>query len=194
MADSNLTPVGVIGGLPLFPNLTPETVTATAETKQEPEWVTDPTHLSYSEYMDRMLWGKPNAEGRRAAVSLKLAAQAFEYRVSERDNPYPNGDDPKYGSWEKALESGRSYLCGESTPMGQFLKAHTSSLNWWQKMAYAWCIVNPSKKLVLISKKLEWSIYKRGEYVEFGLPHQDKGGEKHWISQNGKSRVLVNVD
>ena len=189
MADSNITPVGV---LPLFPALPPEAVIP--KVAQNPEWVIDPAELSFREYMDRMLWGKPQANGRRAAVSLKLAAQAFEYRVSDRDNSYPNGQDPEYGDWNNALESGRSYLCGASTPMTQFLKAHTSSLNWWQKMAYAWCMANPSKKLVLISKKLEWSIYKRGEYVEFGLPHQDKGGEKHWISQNGKSRVLVNVD
>jgi hypothetical protein len=192
MADSNITPIGVIGGLPLFPNLTAEVVTP--KIAQDPEWITDPAQLSFEDFKERLIWGKPQSDRSRPCLNRKFAASPFEYRVSERDNYYPNGEDPKYGDWDKALESGRSYLVGESTPMNQFLKNHTSALNWWQQMAYAWCIANPSKKLVLVSKKFEWSIYKRGGYVEFGLPHQDKGGEKHWISQNGKTRVLVNVD
>jgi hypothetical protein len=64
-----------------------------------------------------MLWGKPKENGRRTCLDPKLAATAFEYRVSERDNHYPNGEDLEFGSWDKSLASGRSYPVGESTPM-----------------------------------------------------------------------------
>jgi hypothetical protein len=30
--------------------------------------------------------------------------------------------------------------------------------------------------------------------VEFGLPHHCHGGEKYWVSRNGKTKVLINVD
>jgi len=41
---------------------------------------------------------------------------------------------------------------------------------------------------------LIYHIAKRGEYVEFGLPHHCHGGEKYRVSRNGKTRVLINVD
>jgi hypothetical protein len=64
------------------------------------------------------------------------------------------------------------------------------------RLAYAWCMANPSRMLVLTSPKprLIYQIAKRGEYVEFGLPHHCHGGEKYWVSRNGKTKVLINVD
>jgi hypothetical protein len=41
---------------------------------------------------------------------------------------------------------------------------------------------------------LIYHIAKRGEYVEFGLPHHCHGGEKYWVSRNGKTKVLIKVD
>jgi hypothetical protein len=41
---------------------------------------------------------------------------------------------------------------------------------------------------------LIYHIAKRGEYVEIGLPHHCHGGEKYWVSRNGKTKVLINVD
>jgi hypothetical protein len=41
---------------------------------------------------------------------------------------------------------------------------------------------------------LIYHIAKRGEYVEFGLPHYSHGGEKYWVSRRGKTKVLINVD
>jgi hypothetical protein len=41
---------------------------------------------------------------------------------------------------------------------------------------------------------LIYHIAKRGEYVEIGLPHHRHGGEKYWVSRNGKTKVLINVD
>jgi len=78
--------------------------------------------------------------------------------------------------------------------MPEFLRVHTSSLNEWQRMAYEWCVANPSRMLVLTSMKLRliYHIAKRGEYIEFGLPHHCHGGEKYWVSRNGKTKVLIN--
>jgi hypothetical protein len=42
--------------------------------------------------------------------------------------------------------------------------------------------------------RLIYHIAKRGEYVEFGLPHYSHGGEKYWVSRRGKTKVLINVD
>jgi hypothetical protein len=57
-------------------------------------------------------------------------------------------------------------------------------------------MANPSRMLVLSSTKPRfiYHIGKRGEYVEFGLPHHRHGGEKYWVSRNGKTKVLINVD
>jgi len=63
-------------------------------------------------------------------------------------------------------------------------------------MAYRWCLGHPTLCLVFESR-LQSRIYhimKHGEYVEIGLPFHDYGGEKHWITRDGKTRVLVNVD
>jgi len=125
-----------------------------------------------------------------------LWRQPFPYIVTQLSNEYPNGVDRLHGSWDAAVESGRSYLVGIETPMKEFLRRHTSSMSEWQKLAYDWCLANPNSRLVLKSAKpsFEYHAYKRGEYVEIGLPHQEAGGEKHWISRDGKRKVLVNVD
>lgn len=70
-----------------------------------------------------------------------------------------------YGTWEKALDVGRSYLVGGTMPMPEFLRVDTSSLNEWQHLAYMWCVANASRMLVLTSTKprLIYHIAKRGE-------------------------------
>lgn len=97
-------------------------------------------------------------------------------------------------SWDESLRCGRSYLVGPDVPMSEFIKSHRSPLSKWQKLAYAWALANPSEKLVVRGAKNEWEVYVRGEYVEFGLPHHDAGGERHYVSKDGKSKILVNVD
>ena len=59
----------------------------------------------------------------------------------------------------------------------------------------AWPLSGVWRMLVLTSTKprLIHHIAKRGEYVEFGLPHHCHSGEKYWVSRNGKTRVLINV-
>jgi hypothetical protein len=67
--------------------------------------------------------------------------------------------------------------------MSEFQRVYTSSLNEWQRLAYAWCVANPSRMLVLTSTKsrLIYHIAKRGECVEIGPPHHCHGGEKYWV-------------
>jgi coproporphyrinogen III oxidase len=43
-------------------------------------------------------------------------------------------------------------------------------------------------------KQYDWAIYRRGKYVNFSLPHQDAGGERDYISRDGRKRVLINID
>lgn len=100
----------------------------------------------------------------------------------------------EYGFWNKIIECGRSYMVGNGTPMKEYLSSHSSPLSKWQQLAYDWALQNPGSILEVETKTHHWQIYLRGEYVEFALPHQDHGGEKHYVTKNGKSKVLVNVD
>ena len=118
------------------------------------------------------------------------------YTIIERDNPYAKNPDDKYGSWDASLECGRSYLVGDSMPMDKFLKAFRRDLTLWQKLAFEWCMANPHRSLHMESRRerFYYVIQRRGEYVEFGLPHQDQGGEKHWICRDGRYKIKVNDD
>jgi len=105
------------------------------------------------------------------------------------------GDRPDgWGKWEAILDAGRRYMVGASTTMAEYLRHHRSPLQFWQKLAYRYCMENPDTKLVITTKDYQWEIYKRGEFVEFGVPHHDMGGEMHYISRNGLSKVKVNQD
>jgi hypothetical protein len=160
------------------------------------KWHANPARLSFLEYMNRCIWGAPHPDGSRDCIDRKLLCDEFWYRVSQKENEYKNGEEPKYGSWQVALESGRSYLVGSSVPLREFVRKHSTALTRWQRVAYAWCVANPDQCLVLNSRPLRriYEIKKRGEYIEIGLPHHDHGGEKHWISKDGKTKTLVNVD
>jgi hypothetical protein len=150
----------------------------------------------FSKYRDRLIWAPPDAHGTRACINVKLAIETFCYTVRQKDNEYPNGEDPEFGPWEKVLDSGRSYLVGSNTPMPEYLRRHSSLLTTWQKHAYQWCLAKQSCCLVLESRPLRrmYEVKKRGQYVEIGLPHHDWGGEKHWVTRDGRLKVLVNVD
>ena len=99
--------------------------------------------------------------------------------------------------WERSLASGRSYLVGESMTRPAFLRSHRSSCTLWQQLA---CLVAWQRPQVTINvacdfPPLDYDVYWRGEYVEIALPHQDHGGEKHWIARHPfKTKILVNVD
>jgi hypothetical protein len=156
----------------------------------------DPAGLSFAEYRERCLWGAPDAHGSRACLDRKALKEPFDYSVREQPNSFENGEDPHYGTWDKMLEAGRSYLVGNHVSWRQFLRTHTSALTEWQRMAYHWCLAHPTLRLVFEARLRSriYHIMKHGEFVEIGLPYHDYGGEKHWVSRDGKTRVLVNVD
>lgn len=93
------------------------------------------------------------------------------------------------GNWNENIESGKNYMVGRETPMSKFLADYRRPMSRWQKLAYAWAIENPDKMLILENDRYCWQVYKRGDFVEFGLPHHGKGGEKHWMSRTGKTMI-----
>ena len=179
--------------LPLFESALPDSHTAPADTKEcsATDWTTDPAELDFLEYRTRRLLGPAHG-----CVNRPLPCNPFPFTVEQRLNHYPDGEDLDYGSWESALDVGRSYLVGSSVPMEEFLRAHTSPMTLWQQTAYEWCIGNPSRLLVFTSTKPRriFHISKRGEYIEIALPHRGHGGTKYWISRDAKTRVLIKVD
>lgn len=103
--------------------------------------------------------------------------------------------DDEYGTWDACLDAGRSYLVGDKVPMKDFLKNHTSSITAaWMKLAVRLAMADNDVSIRVRNNRMDYKIYRRGEYVEIGLPHHDYGGERHWITRDCKRRVLVNVD
>lgn len=134
-------------------------------------------------------------------------AAGRNYTVIVAENPYLNDENERtHWTWEKLIESGKSYLVGKQVPTEKFIREHTSRLTTWQSFAALWALENPSQQLIVETAK--WCRAPRrcyvicarafadphGAVVEIGLPHHDAGGERHWISRDCKTRVLVNVD
>lgn len=129
------------------------------------------------------------------------------YSVTVAENPYfaAESQDATW-TWEKLIECGKAYLVGKEVPTEKFIREHTSRLTVWQSFAALWALENPTQKLIV--ETVDWSRAPRrcyvicarafgdpnGAVVEIGLPHHDAGGERHWISRDCKTRVLVNVD
>jgi len=129
-----------------------------------------------------------------AQPNLRGGPYDFPFRATIRPNSYSVREADAHATWQAALEGGRSYMVGTEVEMETFIRQHRSALTGWQKIAYAWAMANPLWRVDVTVGRNEWSIYQRGEYVDFCLPHQDAGGEKSYISRDGKSKILVNVD
>lgn len=99
-----------------------------------------------------------------------------------------------YTGWDESVRMGRDYMVGSGVSIPTFMKTHARSMQLWQRFAYIWAMANPDKILEVESSRFEWQIYLRGEYVEFVLPHHDRGGEKAFISRTGKTMIWVNND
>lgn len=139
-------------------------------------------------------WKAHNPERPQPPCLLGKWDFPFPLLPAVRPNCYCTPESDQYGSWEKSLEGGRSYMVGTDVPMADYIKGHRSALNAWQKVAYEWAKANPLWRLMVTIGRNEWEVYVRGEYVTLALPHQDAGGEKHYITRDGKSKILVNVD
>jgi hypothetical protein len=94
-----------------------QAILALVENAEPSNWTTDPAQLNFTDYRNRQLWGPPDQAGRRQCINSALLRKPFSYTVEQRTNPYPNGEDANFGTWEKALDIGRSYLVGSSVPM-----------------------------------------------------------------------------
>ena len=103
-------------------------------------------------------------------------------------------DPGEFAYWSRTIEAGKSYLVGDSWSMCRFLKSYSSPLSRWQRMAYDFAIQNPKIVLHVETYRHEWRVYLRGEYVEFRLPSQEKGGEKSYVTRTGKTKVQVDDD
>ncbi len=100
-----------------------------------------------------------------------------------------------YSTWDAIIKAGRSYMVGEQYPMGSFLKCYSRPITHsWRKLAYQFAMQNPDKYLVVRSQSHYWEIKRRGEFVQFNLPHQDYGGEKTYVTCDGQTWVEVNED
>jgi hypothetical protein len=125
-----------------------------------------------------------------------LLRKPFPYVVEQRINPYPNGEDADYGTWEKPSMLAPVILSVRPSRCPSFdMPTRRPSMNGsaWP-LSGAWrirrgCLFSHRRKPRLI-----YHIAKRGEYVEFGLAHHCHGGEKYWVSRDGKTEVLINVD
>jgi hypothetical protein len=100
----------------------------------------------------------------------------------------------EYAYWDKVIEEGKSYMVGERCSEREYFRKYSSSLSKWQQLAYDYAIQNPKQILHIKTKTHDWRIFLRGEYVEFMLPYQTRGGEKSYISRTGRLKVQVNDD
>jgi hypothetical protein len=89
----------------------------------------NPAELDFSEFRNRHIWGPADSPGSRQCIDLALLRKPFPYSVEQRD--------ADYGTWEKALDIGRSYLVGVTIPLSEFQRVYTSSLNEWHGL----CVV-----------------------------------------------------
>lgn len=103
-------------------------------------------------------------------------------------------DNTDKWTFDEVMESGKSYMAGSDYPMEKFKVHYRSPLTAWQKLAFEWCREHPDKVLCLDNRTKEWRVCWRNDHCEFGLPHQDFGGERHYVSQNGLSKYHVNED
>ena len=116
----------------------------------------------------------------------------YSYRIE--DNWSLTLQHDEYAAWDASLAGGKSYMVGDEVSMEQYVAEYSTRLTPMQKVAYQWALANPTKQLRIVTPTREWVIYKRGEYVQFGLPYHGQGGENHWISRDGKTKVWVNSD
>lgn len=116
--------------------------------------------------------------------------------VSVMPNHNAANEERRQWDWASALECGKSYLVGDSMRMKQFIESHTTRLIGWKPAVWQWCMDHPAWRLEFNMAGNYWvcAASTGGDYVTFGLPHHGRGGERHWISRDGKNMILVNVD
>lgn len=137
-------------------------------------------------------------EERRAAPVFPVPSEVtpcgwYAYRTK---NWYIGGVDEIYGAFDKALASGKSYLFGKDFSSFEYISKCTKPIPVYLRNVVLLAFNNPSEeyRVVNVKRTRDYTIRKRGEYVDISLPHHSAGGEKSWITKDCKKMVLVNVD
>lgn len=131
--------------------------------------------------------------------SIHDVAKAIDFRCgitlgeNEFERPERIAKD-LWRAWEAEIDSGWSYLTGTDYPRERYIKEQTTALNKWQRVAFAYCMAHPQEMIQIESARRHWQIKRRGEYISFCLPHQSFGGDRTWVSRDGKTKLLVDVD
>jgi hypothetical protein len=139
---------------------------------------------------------KPMQNKQMLFQALHRAAGEKGYRCSfyTKSEQHRNWE-AEWSSWDATLEAGKSYMFGSDKPMKEYIRKYSSPLSaMWMKLAYQLAIVDDTLKIHVSSDRLEYEFYKVGEYVEIALPHQDHGGEKHYVTKDGKRKIQINQD
>lgn len=156
--------------------------------------------LPFRQYWERHVWGPPDSERSQQCINQGLVREGLRYEVYTGKNPYADYKDDQWRTWDAIIASGKSYMVGDQVPTEQFLRTHRRALNGWQRIAFKWCMLHPEQQLELRSRRDQgfakriYEVKRRGEYVEISLPHHGAGGEKHWVTKDGRSKILINVD
>lgn len=159
--------------------------------------------------LDNLCVDNKSANDAAPLVSLDdvRCAAGLIYEVEVQPNPYfSQTAEWTLVTWETLIEVGKAYLVGDKITTKEFVRRHTTRLVTWQGFAVVWALENPKQQLTVESSAWHqgpdrcYVIRARGfadpsgPCVEIGLPYHGQGGERHWITRNAKTRVLVNVD
>lgn len=97
-------------------------------------------------------------------------------------------------TWDQMIESGRNYMVGREVPISEYVKANSSRLIGWFRLAYHWAKAYSLYTLAIETARRDWEISAENDWVVIKLPYHDKGGEYTWISRDGIHKVLIDVD
>ena len=126
-----------------------------------------------------------------------VAAIPFRCSIDIGSNEYERPEriaTDEYRTWEAEIDSGWSYITGTNYPRERYVKEQTTAMVKWHRLAFAYCMEHPREMIEVVSDRRHWTVKRRGEYVSFCLPHQDFGGDRTWVSRDGKTKVLVDID
>jgi hypothetical protein len=129
--------------------------------------------------------------------ALCMAAREKGYRVTLRTKSEQHLNwEREWSNWDATLEAGKSYMYGSDKPMNEYIKKYSSPISaTWQKLACQLAILDKTLKVNVCSDRMDYEVYDvGGVYVEIALPHQDHGGEKHYITKDCKRKIQINQD
>jgi hypothetical protein len=125
----------------------------------------------------------------RMAFPMKTLWISWPVVEQHQNHPCAPGDN-----FDAALEAGKRYMVGADVPTDRFMRQSRSPLTAWQKKAFEWARQHPDLRMSVEANGRHWEINMRGDYVEFVLPYHDAGGERAYITQDGRSKFHINED